>query len=121
MRAIIVDDEIDAIKTIEVLTKEAFPDIEIVGTAQNIEKAKTLIEKNKPDILFLDIEMHRGNGFDLMEHFIIRDFEVVFVTAYNDYRLVADAYNIPYYITKPIDIDIFKDIIQEIEEKRASN
>jgi len=119
IKTIIVDDEIDAIKSIELIVKEGFPELEIIAWANDIIKAKELIKKEKPDLVFLDIEMAKGNGFDLMEDFPEREFEVVFITAYHEYRLIAEAYNVPYYITKPVEIDELREIVHEVQRKRG--
>ncbi len=119
IKTIIIDDEIDAIRSLELVVKEYFPELEIVASANNIIKGKEIIVKEKPDLLFLDIEMAKGNGFDLMEDFPERQFEVVFITAYHEYRLIAEAYNVPYYITKPVDIDELREIVHEVQRKRA--
>jgi len=76
-KAVIVDDEVDAIESVKFLLAENFSSISIVGTAQCIKDARKVIGENKPDIVFLDIEMPDGTGFDLLESIPDRKFKVV--------------------------------------------
>jgi two-component system LytT family response regulator len=112
-KAVIVDDELDAIESVKLLLNENFPNIEIAGTAQSVTQALEIIPEVLPDIVFLDIEMPDGKGFDVLEHIQNRNFSVIFITAYNQYAIKAFKFSATDYILKPIDID---DFIKAVEK-----
>lgn len=105
LRVLLVDDEIAAIRSLELLIEQFCSDVRVVGTARNIDEAKKLIELQKPDIVFLDVQMPHGSGFDLLESIPNYNFEIIFITAYNQYAIKAFKYSAVDYILKPIDID----------------
>jgi len=111
IRVAIVDDEPDAVASIELIIKEFCKGVEVVATANLIDKAWDLIKSTEPDLVLLDIDMPRGSGFDLLERFPIRKFEVVFITAYSKYTERAKNYGTFDYLLKPIDIDLFNKMI----------
>ncbi len=115
LKAVIVDDELDAIESVRLLLNENFSNISIEGTAQSVDAARSIISVVKPDIVFLDIEMPDGNGFDVLESIQDRDFNVIFITAYNQYAIKAFKYSAIDYILKPIDIDDFVNAVNKIE------
>ncbi len=101
LNAIIVDDERPARKELMFLLKD-FPEITIVGEADNIADAVLQINENKPDIVFLDIQLAGENGFELLEKVTI-DFKVIFVTAFDEYAIKAFEVNATDYLLKPVD------------------
>ncbi|PIQ16207.1 MAG: DNA-binding response regulator [Flavobacteriales bacterium CG18_big_fil_WC_8_21_14_2_50_32_9] len=101
-KAIIVDDEKGGRDNLEALLK-SFPNISIIAKAGNIKEAQKALEIDKPDVLFLDIEMPGGNGFDLLEKLGNIDFDVIFTTAYDHYAIKAIKYSALDYLLKPID------------------
>jgi two-component system LytT family response regulator len=120
-KAVIVDDELDAIESVKLLLNENFSNITIAGTAQNVHDAQEIIALVKPDIVFLDIEMPDGTGFDVLEAIPDRKFKVIFITAYNQYAIKAFKYSAVDYILKPIDIDEFVNAVGRLEELNTSN
>ncbi len=114
---VIVDDEPDAVTSIELIIKEFCRDLVIVGTANMIDKAWDVIKETEPDLVFLDIDMPRGNGFDLLERFPIRKFGVVFITAYSKYAEKAGHYGAFAYLYKPIDIELFNQTVERFREQ----
>jgi len=120
LRAILVDDEIAAIRSLELLLKECCPDVKIIGTARSGEEALKLLTKENPDIVFLDIEMPHGSGFDLLENLSNFNFEIIFVTAYNHYAVKAFKYSAVDYILKPIDIDELAKAVEKVRILRSS-
>lgn len=104
LRAIIIDDEPGNINNLEILLNGNFPDIQIVATSKGGSESLQIIRKNKPDILFLDIEMPGMNGFQLLENLDNLRFALIFVTAYNQYAIRAIKFSAVDYILKPIDI-----------------
>jgi two-component system LytT family response regulator len=105
LKCIIIDDEPDAIRLlVKVLTEFCSDKIEIAGTASNIIEGIKLIHKTPPDLLFLDVEMPGGSGFDLIEMQAGIHFKIVFVTAYDKHAVRAIRYKPDGYLLKPIDI-----------------
>lgn len=105
IRALLIDDEEDAIKSLSIMINEFCADIDIVGTAGSALVAIKMINKLKPDLVFLDVEMPNGSGFEVLEGADFRDFQVVFTTAYEHYAIKAIKANAIDYLLKPIDID----------------
>jgi two-component system, LytTR family, response regulator len=102
-KAIIIDDERLAREELKILLKD-INDIEIVGEADNIEKSITEIQNKNPDIIFLDIQLGKETGFELLEK-ISGNFKTIFVTAYNDYAIKAFEVNALDYLLKPVNPD----------------
>src|SRR6476661_4478535 len=103
IRVIMVDDEPQNSKALDIKLKELADDIDVVGVFNYPEKAVSAIKKLKPDLVFLDIEMPGMNGFQLLEKLEQFDFEVIFVTAYNEYMLNALHISALDYLLKPVD------------------
>ncbi|MFH2096904.1 MAG: LytTR family DNA-binding domain-containing protein [Bacteroidota bacterium] len=118
MKAVIIDDELKAIKSIEYIVKEYCHNIQIVGTAESAEEGIAVIRETNPDIVFLDIEMPKGSGFDMLDRINERNFDVIFVTAYNQYALKAIKFSAVDYILKPIDIYEFITAVNKVVENR---
>ena len=117
IKIVIIDDEKDAIKSIELIINEYCSNAEVIGTASSASEGRAVITNKKPDLVFLDIEMPRGNGFDLLEMLPERNFEIIFITAYNNFAIKAFKYSAIDYILKPIDIDEFIDAVNRVEER----
>lgn len=105
MNVIIVDDEATVRNTIRSLLNEHFPGINILAAAGNIEEGHEVIRQNKPDLVFLDIELPDGTGFDLLKKFSPVTFKVIFVTGHQEYALDAIKVSALDYVLKPIDTD----------------
>lgn len=102
-RAILVDDEENALSILEIKIRKFFPSIEIIGKFNDPTEAIAQINQNKPDLLFLDVKMPGYNGFELLDHILSPGFELIFVTAYGEYALEAIKKCAIGYILKPID------------------
>ncbi len=89
-------------------------------TANMIDQAWEKIKQTEPELLTLDVDMPRGSGFDLLERFPFRRFDVIFVTAFSKYRDKARRYGAYDYILKPVDIERFTSIIDRFDNERAS-
>ena len=103
IRAIIVDDEVLGRKNLRGILLEHYPQVQLVGEASSVKDAIELIQNQKPELVFLDIEMPEANGFELLENFENYSFEVIFVTAYDSYAIKAIRFSAVDYILKPID------------------
>ena len=113
--AVIIDDEYLNRKLIDLLVVKTNPIFEIVGEAENVRDGINVITQLKPKVVFLDIKMPDGSGFDLLKHFTDIDFEVVFITGFDEYILQAFDFNALDYVLKPIDLDKFKITIEKVE------
>ncbi len=120
LRAVIVDDEQDAVSFIESIAREYCPEIEIVGKAFSAIEGIEVIGREKPDLVFLDVEMPHGSGFDLLAAFPEKDFDVSFITAFNHYAIKAIKFSAVDYILKPINISEFIEAVKRVREARAS-
>ena len=120
LKAIIVEDELASREILAGYIKKYTPDVEVVALVENIEDGIKAVEKHNPDIVFLDIEMPYGNGFDLLEKVKDVNFETVFVTAYANYAIKALNSSASYYLLKPIDIDELEDVV-DILRVNSSN
>ena len=121
IKALIVDDEELARKNLAYLIKDYCPQVELVGEAEDISKAKTLLKSNDVDLVLLDIEMPNGSGFDLLESINgSLNFQVVFVTAYHEYALRAFKYSAVDYILKPINPEELKQAIDKIKPGKVT-
>lgn len=116
--AILVDDEKRACINLEnILSKYTGDNIYIAGMANNTAEAQVLIAQHQPDVVFLDIEMPRENAFEFLDRIAPVPFEVIFVTAYDEYALKAFKLNALDYILKPIDIDEIMLCVRKIRER----
>ncbi len=108
MKVVIVDDERKSRETIQTLIENYCEGVKVAGTAENIEQALKCIETTEPDVLLLDISMPGGSGFDLLKRVPKITFEVIFITAYDDYGIQAIKANALDYLQKPISIEELK-------------
>lgn len=105
IRTVLIDDEIDSIRVLQRLLEGYCPEVSIVGKADGVEMGVHTIQSTKPDLVFLDIEMTHGNAFDLLNQLQPIGFQVIFVTAFDNYAIRAFKYSAVDYLLKPIDID----------------
>lgn len=121
LKAIIIDDEVAAQRSLEILLQLNCPNISIVGKGSSVNDGIKLIEGTNPDIVFLDIEMPQANGFELLEQLPEHRFEVIFITAYNQYAIKAFKYSAIDYILKPIDINELTLAVEKVTELLKNN
>jgi two-component system LytT family response regulator len=117
IRTILVDDETDSIRIMQKLLETFCPQVTIVGTASGVETALDLITETRPDLVMLDIEMAQGNAFDLLNQLMPLDFQVIFVTAFDNYAIRAFKYSAVDYLLKPVDIDDLQNAISRVRPK----
>jgi len=117
MNVVIIEDEKNAQEALIGLLQLIDSDIKILGTAQNVSTAVELINESKPDIVFLDIHLKNGTGFDVLES--IKDFKgrVVFTTAYENYAVKAFKYSALDYLLKPINPTELANSIAEVKNE----
>ena len=116
MKAIIVDDESAVRNTITALLQENFPDIIISSSVGTIREGYSAIIKHQPDLLFLDIELPDGLGFDLLKNLSPVNFRTIFITGHQEYALNAIKVSALDYILKPIDNEELKSSVEKARE-----
>ncbi len=115
LRALIVEDEEASRITLRNFLEKYCPKVDVIGEASNINDAYKIINSNKPDLVFLDVEMPYGNAFDLLEKFENINFESIFVTAYSSYALQAINMSASRYLLKPLNIDQLIEAVENVE------
>lgn len=118
LRTIIVDDEADSIEVVSILLKEIDATIEIVAKCRTADDAIGQIRDHKPDLVLLDIEMPGKNGFDVLKAFEQPQFQVIFITGYDQYAIRAIKFSAAYYILKPVDIDELRTAIDKVQASK---
>ncbi|MFT3824321.1 MAG: LytTR family DNA-binding domain-containing protein [Chitinophagaceae bacterium] len=118
LRTILVDDEKNNLENLTGLLQTYCPQTEIVATALNAEEGKSAIVQWRPDLLFLDIQMPGKNGFDLLKELKEYDFEVIFVTAYDQYAIQAVKFSAVDYLLKPVSITELQEAVDRAAERR---
>jgi two-component system, LytTR family, response regulator len=108
MKALIVDDEVSNRENLHQLLQMYAPDVNICGVAEDVDQALKAITHQQPELVFLDIQLHNQSGFDLLKQLDKINFEIIFVTAYDQYGIQAIKFAALDYLLKPIDIDELK-------------
>ncbi|HLK27205.1 MAG TPA: LytTR family DNA-binding domain-containing protein [Puia sp.] len=115
--SIIVDDELKNILILKSILADFCPDVNVLAEAQDMNQAIAMINMYKPQLLFLDIEMPYGNAFDLLDKLMPVNFEVIFITAFDEYALKAFRYSALDYLLKPININELKTTVKKAIER----
>src|SRR5690349_15825293 len=112
IKAVIIDDEEISLQALGQKIKQNCPDLQVVGLFRKPEEAVLKINTLEPDVLFLDIEMPKINGFTLLEKLKPITFEVIFTTAYSEYAIEAIRVSALDFLTKPIEN---KELVASVE------
>ncbi|MCC6370978.1 MAG: response regulator transcription factor [Bacteroidia bacterium] len=120
VKAIIIDDEERARSALQKLLQDYCENIEVISLCANVPEGVLAVNKLRPQLVFLDIEMPEYNGFELLSFFRDVDFEIIFVTAYNEYALRAFEVSAVDYLLKPVDIDKLKHAVEKASKKIGS-
>jgi two-component system LytT family response regulator len=120
MRVVLIDDEVSNVENLRALLEKHCPQVTIIATAQSVSDGVDAIEKYLPDLVFLDIQMGEKTGFDILKLLPLRNFEVVFVTAYDQYGIQAVKFAALDYLLKPIDIEELMSAVKKTEYKLAT-
>jgi two-component system, LytTR family, response regulator len=121
IRTILVDDEPRGLNTLKKLLADYCPSIRIVAECTDVDDAKEKIELLAPHLVFLDISLPGKNSFDLLSELGQINFEIIFVTAFNEYTLQALHYSAVDYLMKPIDEDLLVEAVKRAEKRVALN
>ncbi|WP_347921773.1 LytTR family DNA-binding domain-containing protein [Pontimicrobium sp. SW4] len=116
-RAILIDDEVNSLEILEYELLNLNRDIEIVAKCSDARKVANIIESEKPNLVFLDIEMPWLSGFEVLDQLTYLDFNLVFVTAYNQYAIKAFKYLAYDYLLKPVNGTELKNTLERIDTK----
>jgi two-component system LytT family response regulator len=119
LKAILIDDELSSLQNLQQKLVEFCPDVQIIASAQKPEDAILLIRQHKPDVIFLDIEMPRMNGFRMLDELGEYDFDIVFTTAYNHYAVDAIRISAFDYLTKPVAIKDLQNAVERLAKHRS--
>jgi two-component system LytT family response regulator len=120
-KAVIIDDEAKARRILESFVTDYCKQVSIVGIAEDVVQGVKMIQKEKPDIVFLDIEMPGYNGFQLLEFFDEIDFEIIFVTAYSEFALKAFQVSAIDYLLKPVQIEQLVKAVEKVERIKINS
>lgn len=114
IRAIVIDDEQNARESIINLLQLTSQEVEIIGEAEGVKTGLELIKNSKPDLVFLDIQLEDGSGFDILEQIEDISFQTIFITAFNEYAIKAFKFAAIDYLMKPINPGEFKKAIDQV-------
>lgn len=116
IRAVVIDD-IESIRKENIATiKSSCPNISVIGQAESVESGVKLIKLTAPDLVFLDVEMPDGSGFDLLQKLKPVNFKVIFITGYEDFAIRAFRFSAIDYLLKPLDATELAEAVKKAEE-----
>ena len=118
MKAVIIDDERKSREILSILLAKHCPDVRIVGDADNAADGLELLQSEKPDVAFIDIQMPGESGIEMLKKIGIIDFDIVFVTGHNQFAIEALRLNALDYLLKPINIEELKSAVHKAKKRR---
>lgn len=116
--AILIDDESSSRNSLRQKLQTYCPYIQIIAECENGEEGIKAIQSSSPDIVFLDVEMPRMNGFVMLQHLEQRSFELIFTTAYDHYAIRALRESALDYLVKPIEIKLLLEAVERVRTKK---
>lgn len=111
--AVVVEDEIHVRRGIVSMIKEYCPNVDVVAEASSVQQGYDMVTKHLPDIVFLDVNLPDGSGFDLLEKIVRNNLKVIFITAYSDHALKAIKHSAIDYLLKPL---IPEELVEAVEK-----
>ena len=117
IKAIIIDDEIHCRKTLVMLLKEYCPDVQVIEQCEDAETGLLAIQRHKPHLVFLDIEMPNMNGFEMLDKLPEINFEIIFTTSYDQYAIKAIRFSALDYLLKPVDREELQRAVQKVVQR----
>ena len=121
IKTVIIEDEQKSREMLAGIIQKNCPQLQIVGLAKNVNDGVEVIKKENPDLVFLDISMPDGSGFDLLEKVQGHKFELIFATASDQHAIRAIKYSACDYLLKPIDIDELKTAVEKVAQKKNAS
>ena len=116
LKAVMIDDDISNLSSLTEKLNKHCPQVEIIARCSNAAEGIKAIDGLRPDIVFLDIEMPVMNGFVMLQQLSYKDFELIFVTAYDHYAIKAIRFSALDYLVKPVEIEELKNAVTKVEE-----
>jgi two-component system LytT family response regulator len=121
IKTVIIEDEQKSREMLAGIIQKNCPQLQIVGLAKNVNDGVEVIKKENPDLVFLDISMPDGSGFDLLEKVQGHKFELIFATASDQHAIRAIKYSACDYLLKPIDIEELKTAVEKVAQKKNAS
>ena len=118
IRAVIVEDEKNSQELLKELVEQYCESVSVVAIAGNVADALEALKIHEPDLIFLDIELPDGDGFQVLENCEKLNFDVIFTTAYNQYAMRAFKFSATDYLLKPVDIEELQAATKRVVEKQ---
>ena len=118
IKAVIIDDERHSVETLKLKLDKHCPEVVVAASFTDSERGLAHLREDPPDLLFLDIEMPRLNGFELLESLGEVPFDVVFTTAYDEFGIRAIKFSALDYLLKPLQVEELKAAIERYNQKR---
>ena len=119
-RAVLIDDDESNLSSLSEKLGKHCPQIEIIARCDNAQDGIKAIDGLQPDVVFLDIEMPVMNGFVMLQQLNYKNFELIFVTAYDHYAVKAIRYSALDYLVKPVEIEELKAAVSRVEVNRKN-
>jgi len=120
IRSVIIDDEQHNIENLQIILNKWCKDITVVAVGTSVEEGIEILNTHQPELLFLDIQLHDKSGFEILKSLKTIDFEVIFITAFDQYGIQAIKFSALDYLLKPINIIELQQAITKAKEKIAA-
>src|SRR5258708_10576862 len=121
VRSIIVDDELKSRESLKILLEDFCEGVSVNALCQNVDEAIIAVRDVNPDVIFLDIQLQRETGFDLLTRLKDFDFEVIFTTAYSEFAIKAFRFSAIDYLLKPIDVQELIQALAKVQRRLDHN
>jgi two-component system, LytTR family, response regulator len=121
LKSIIVDDEYKSRESLKALVEKFCENISVVAICQNGNDAVQAIDEYDPDLIFMDIQLQRETGFEILERLDKINFEVIFTTAFSEYAIKAFKFSAIDYLLKPIDINELRLAVEKVQKRVIGN
>ncbi len=119
IKTLIIEDEQKSRDVLMKIIEKSCPELKVVGNATNVTEGVDLIKSLKPDLVFLDITMPDGSGFDLLEQVADQKFDLIFATASNSHAIRAFKYSACDYLLKPIDVEELRNAVLRVVKRKS--
>jgi two-component system LytT family response regulator len=120
IKSVIIDDEQHNIENLQTILNKWCKDITVVAVGTSVEEGIAILKTHQPELLFLDIQLHEQSGFEILKSLKTIDFEIIFITAFDQYGIQAIKFSALDYLLKPINIIELQEAIEKAKQKIAS-